>query len=168
MPKRRPGRKDSRVAAVGNFFVPQAAAATVSQRSSNYAAPAIAELPVPRGGWTKAQEERAVKGVNALSRSPLPPKKPLDKMKLAQTSTNWTAEVGPYSSESQALVDLAGIANRPLVGRVVPKFRVSRSVGRVGKQIFKLRMSGLSQGRASQICGELLQRSIICRVVPTN
>ena len=165
MPVRRPGQRDSRVAAVGNFFVPQAAAATVPASRQRIAAPVIAELPVPRGGWTKAQEEQVIKGEGGVAKSPLPPKKPLGK--LAQSS-NWTAEVGPYSSEAQALVDLAGIANKPLVGRVAPRFRVARSVGRVGKQIYKLRMSGLSQGNASQICGELLQRSIICRVVPTK
>ena len=44
---------------------------------------------------------------------------------------------------------------------------VSQSIGRVGKQIYKLRMTGLSQGNAHQICGELLQRALICRVVAT-
>lgn len=164
VPRQRPGRRDSRLAALGNALVSKAAAATVPQTSDRYAAPVIADLPVPRGGADATPEDRAAPASGVLKQSPLPKQKP--ERRLAQSS-NWTAEVGPYSTEERALADLVSIRNKPFVARVAPKFRVARSVGRVGKRIFKLRMSGLNQGRASQICGELLQRSLICRVVPT-
>ena len=162
VPRHRPGRGDSRIAAVGEFLVPKAAAA-VPQASDLYAPPVIAELPIPR---TRPGEDADAIG---LIQSPIPRRKPVEKTdKLAQSSSNWSAEVGPYSSEEQALADLAVMSNRANFARVAPGFRVSRSIGRVGKSIYRLRMNGLSQGKASQICGEFLQNSIICRVVPTN
>ncbi|MEM9060745.1 MAG: D-alanyl-D-alanine carboxypeptidase family protein [Pseudomonadota bacterium] len=165
LPLRKPGRGDTRIAALGKILVPQAAAAVPPQGNSRYAAPVIADLPIPRGGAKSASTGSAVDAAGGVQRSPLPPRKPADR--VAQSSRNWTAEVGPYSTEERALADLVGITNKPLVARVKPSFRVSRSIGRVGKQIYKLRMSGLSQGSAHQICGELLQRSLICRVVAT-
>ena len=162
VPRNRPGQGDSRLAAVGEFLVPKASAA-VPQASDLYAPPVIAELPIPR---VRPGEDADAIG---LENSPIPRRKPAGKIgKLAQNSTNWSAEVGPYSTEEQALADLAVMSNRASIARITPKFRVSRSIGRVGKNVYRLRMNGLSQGRASQICGEFLQNSIICRVVPTN
>ena len=165
IPRRKPGGGESRIAGIGNFLVPSAAAATVPLRTNRYAAPVIAELPVPRGRVDTTPDDLVSDPFKALTKSPKPPKKRLDRL---SQSTNWAAEVGPYSTEERALADLVGITNKPFVARVSPKFRVARSVGRVGKQIFKLRMTGLSQGGAYEICGELLQRSLICRVVPAR
>lgn len=162
IPRHRPERGDSRLAAVGEFLAPKASAA-VPQAEDLYAPPVIGELPIPRS--RPGEDVDAV----GLKHSPTPLRKPQEKGdRLAQDSTNWSAEVGPYSTEEQALADLARMSNRAQVARVAPKFRVSQSTGRVGKNIYRLRLNGLSQGKASQICGDLLQSSIICRVVPTN
>ena len=166
IPRRKPRNADSRVAAIGNFLVPRASAATVANKRNRYAAPIIAELPVPRARKDSSPEDNAVRDpFKALNSSPTPPRKRADRL---SQSRNWSAEVGPYSTEERALTDLVGISNKPFVARVTPKFRVASSVGRVGKQIFKLRMSGLSQGGAYEICSELLRRSLICRVVPSK
>ena len=165
LPRRKPGRGDSRVAGVGSFLVPSAAAATVTSRQSRYAAPVIAELPVPRAGTEIKPEAKDADPFKALSTSPTPPRKRLNRLSRAG---NWSAEIGPYGSEPSALADLAGIKRKPRVGGVNTKFRVAKSTGRVGKKIYKLKMSGLSQRNAYDVCGVLLKRSLICRVVPTR
>lgn len=165
LPRRKPGAPDTRIAALGKILVPQAAASVPQPGSSRYSAPTIADLPIPRGGPQTAGTKDVPSGTRDAPISPIPRPKP--QARIAQSSTNWTAEVGPYSTEEHALADLVGISNKPFVGRVKPSFRVSQSIGRVGKQIYKLRMTGLSQGNAHQICGELLQRALICRVVAT-
>ena len=94
IPKRRPGRRDSRLAAIGNVLVPTAAAAVRTQQTDRYAAPRIADLPIPRGGRSDHEDKAGIGPGEGISASPVPPRKPLDRLAQA-TSRNWTAEVGP-------------------------------------------------------------------------
>lgn len=165
VPPRKPVLPETQVATIAGVLVGTAYAATPLRTVPGRHAPNIAEVPVPRrldrfGG---RPDRRDFIDVDAAPRPMVRPRR------IAQARiSNWTAEVGPYSTRARAMTDLVGISNKPLVHRTPPRFKVAQSIGRVGKKVFKLRMSGLSEGSASAICGELLRRRFVCRVVPTN
>lgn len=170
VPRVKPGLPATGIAAVAAAISPNAAQAATRQVSPQAAAPvaetvmsssrlAPAETRVPRARSSsqrfvaKAVTADAPRGNNAV---PVPPVSPVRLAKQARLS--WAAEIGPFQSESDALVQLAQL---PETGTA----RVSKSPKGAAAAAYTVIMPLADKAAGRRLCATDLLASTDCRVV---
>src|SRR5699024_2285720 len=140
LPAARPGAPATGLKALAAALVPTAQAATpasVTVSRSPYAPHTILEQPLPRTG-AKALLAGGSAGASAGG-MPMPEPRP--------GTAAWSAEIGPYVSETAALATLADIAAQKITD--ASGFQVNQSGGSNGRPIYNLHLAGLSEGDAA-------------------
>lgn len=138
---------------------PPAAAPISEPASRSRLAPKLAALPRPRGGaaLTLAVAPAATAAMPAAAKPgiPMPPPRP--------ETGEWTAQIGPYGTETAALASLADITARRIADAAT--YQVHRSAIGSGKPVYNLHLAGLTEGKAAQLCGVVSASSMACNIV---
>ena len=164
LPLRKPGTGPATgLAVVSKVLAPNSAQAATSRRlSHSTSAPLQAELPRVRPGSTKvaARVDLAPRArrLKAGPSAPLPKPRPLKLAKGARLS--WAAQVGPFPTESDALVRLAEFTLEGLGdGASVNRTAIAR-----GPVAYSIQMPQDSEIDATVFCSGLIDKSTPCRV----
>ncbi|MEM0987583.1 MAG: serine hydrolase [Pseudomonadota bacterium] len=169
-PRDKPIQTATGVAAVSAVLAPQPAQAALPPTTPDQAAAPVAETVISASRLAPVEAKlppaspRAVGTVPVRASTPAhdvpePPIRPVRVAKSGQLS--WAAEIGPFDSESDALVQLAGLPET--VNAVVSK---SPAPG-LGS-VFTIRLPRPNETQAAAVCAVEIKRPATCRVMPTG
>ncbi len=163
IPRSKPGSPATGLAAVSAALAPsQAQAATnpsgelaaVPQSetimSSSRLAPSEAEVPRARS------TSRRFKSAPVQTVTPIPRERPVHMASQGQLS--WAAEIGPFESESDSLVQLAQLPQTAVA-------RVSKSPSGEASGAYKIVMPLANEAAGAEVCGAGFSAPAECRVV---
>lgn len=182
LPRVKPGKRTSTIAALGDALSPKAEAATrprgaVTKRapSKSAVAPRRSDHPRPKKG-TKAAAPVRVAKLNGV-KVPMPIPRPvavasngeprlLARSSRRSTAPAWRAVVNGYASEGDALTDLVRISELSLPGQGSSIFQVNKLDGPRGDKDYMLEMKDLTRTRADEVCAALDSMRMACVVTP--
>lgn len=158
MPSPKPGAPATGLNALAEALAPAAHAATPPPAAtpvsySPHAPKSIADLPKARVGASVVTALEAVSSGGI----PMPPPRPGSRADMA-----WSAEIGPYASETAALASLAEIAAREITSG--SDFAINESA-RGGEAGYSLHLAGLSAGSAAELCSVVSASNMGCNVM---
>lgn len=165
LPTAKPGEPATGLNALAEALVPTANAATPPAASASAATPAshsphapqnIADLPQPRAVMN-AMVRTALGGPNKGG-IPMPPRRPGSSADMA-----WSAEIGPYTSETAALATLADITAREIATGSDIAINENHLLG--GEPGYSLHLAGMSEGSAAELCSVITASQMGCSVV---
>ena len=161
VPSPKPGAPATGLNALAEALVPAAHAATPPAATpvsySQHAPESIADLPKARA--VTGIMTRTALGAVGKGGIPMPPPRPGS----TADSMAWSAEIGPYASETAALASLADIAAREITSG--SDFTVNENRARGGEAGYSLHLAGLSAGSAAELCSVVSASDMGCNVM---